>query len=73
LLGYTSTSVLAEVLHRLMVAEAIEMGLVDAKTAVKRLRKRPELVKQLTKYNEDVRKIYQMNLTILSLTSEVLM
>lgn len=60
--GYTSTSVLAEVLHRLMVAEAIEKGLVTAKAAVK----------QLTKYDEDVRKIGQMNLTILSLTLKVL-
>ena len=72
LLGYTSTSVLAEVLHRLMVAEAIERGLVSAKTAIRKLKERPQLVKQLTKYNEDARKIRQMNLPILSLTSEVL-
>ena len=39
--GYSSTSVLAEVLHRLMVAEAIEKQLVTAKTAVKRLKSRP--------------------------------
>lgn len=70
--GYTSTSVLAEVLHRLMVAEAIEKGLVTAKAAVTRLKGKPELVKQLTKYDEDVRKIGQMNLTILSLTLEII-
>lgn len=45
-----------------MVAEAIEKGLVTAKAAVK----------QLTKYDEDVRKIGQMNLTILSPTLKVL-
>ena len=50
LLGYTSTSILAEVLHRLMVAEAIAKGLVTAKTAVRKLREQPELVKQLTQY-----------------------
>jgi predicted nucleic acid-binding protein len=72
LLGYTSTSVLAEVLHRLMVAEAIGRGLVTAKTAVKRLKEKPELVKQLTRYNDDVRRIGQMNLAILSLTPEIL-
>ena len=33
-LGYTATPVLAEVLHRLMVAEAITKGLVTSKTAV---------------------------------------
>jgi len=46
LLGYTSTPVLAEVLHRLMVAEAIMKGLVTAKTAVRKLGKTPDLVKQ---------------------------
>lgn len=55
-----------------MVAEAIEKGSVTAKTAVKRLKEKPELVKQLTKYNEDIRKIGQMNLAILSLTPEIL-
>ncbi len=47
LLAYTSTPILAEVLHRLMVAEAIAKGLVTAKTAVRKLREQPELVKQL--------------------------
>jgi len=40
LLGYTSTPILAEILHRLMVAEAIQRRLVTAKTAVKRLKGR---------------------------------
>ncbi|MGD0946115.1 MAG: PIN domain-containing protein [Candidatus Binatia bacterium] len=70
--GYSSTSVLAEVLHRLMVAEAIQKELVTAKTAVRRLKSKPEVVRQLTKYNEDVGKIRQMNLTILPLTLDVL-
>lgn len=72
LLGYTSTPTLAEVLHRLMVAEAIQMGLVNPGTAVKTLREKPELVKGLTRYNEDARQIGQMNLAILSLTRGVL-
>ena len=71
LLGYTSTPILAEVLHRLMVAEAIAKGLVTAKTAVRKLREQSELVKQLTRYQDDVDKITQMNLTILDLTQEV--
>lgn len=71
LLAYTSTPILAEVLHRLMVAEAIAKGLVTAKTAVRKLREQPELVKQLIQYQDDVDKIPQMNLTILDLTREV--
>ena len=69
--GYTSTLVLAEVLHRLMVAEAITKGLVTAKTAVRKLGETPGLVKQLTQYQDDVNTIFQMNITILTLTSEV--
>jgi len=71
LLGYTSTPVLAEVLHRRMVAEAIAKGLVTARTAVRKLGETPELVKQLTQYQEDVNKILQMNLTILHLTLDI--
>jgi uncharacterized protein len=68
LLGYISTSVLAEVLHRRMVAEAIAQGLVTARTAVRKLGETPEIVKQLTQYQEDVSKIPHMHLTILPLT-----
>ncbi len=71
LLGYTATPVLAEVLHRLMVAEAIMKGLVTAKTAVRKLGETPTLVKQLTQYQEDVSKIPQMNIVTLPLTIEI--
>ena len=71
LLGYTATPVLAEVLHRLMVAEAILKGLVSAKTAVRKLGETPALVKQLTQYQEDVNKVSQMNITILPLTADI--
>src|SRR5882724_7023255 len=71
LLGYTSTPVLAEVLHRRMVAEAIAQGLVTARTAVRKLGETPEVVKQLTQYQEDVSKIPHMHLSILYLTLDI--
>jgi len=55
-----------------MVAEAVQRGLVTAKMAVKKLKERPELVKRLRKYHEDVGKIEQMNLEVLSFTLEIL-
>jgi predicted nucleic acid-binding protein len=73
LVGYTSTTILAEVVHRLMVAEAIQLGLVTSKTAVKRLKEDPDLVKRLSKYNEEVSKLTEINLVILSFTAEILM
>ena len=36
--GITSTLILAEVLHRLMIAEATEKGFISDKNTVKRLR-----------------------------------
>src|SRR4029450_13254222 len=66
LFGYTSTPILAEVLHRLMVAEAIAKNLVTARTAVRKLGEAPGLIKQLIQYQEDVDKISQMNITILA-------
>ena len=69
--GYTSTTTLAEVLHRLMVAEAVMKGLVTAKRAVRKLGETPDMVKQLIQYQENVDKISQMNITILTLTSEI--
>ena len=71
LIGYTSTPVLAEVLHRRMVAEAIAQGLLTARTAVRKLGETPEMVKQLTQYQDDVRKIPHMHLTILPLTLDI--
>ena len=71
LFGYTSTPVLAEVLHRRMVAEAITTGLVTARTAVKKLGETPEMVKQLTRYQDDVSRIPHMHLTILPLTLSI--
>lgn len=71
LVGYTSTFILAEVLHRLMIAEAIEKNLVSPKTAVQKLAEMPELVKQLVQYNENVSQIAKMGLTISSLTPEI--
>ena len=68
LLGYTSTSVLGEVLHRGMIGEAVAKGIVTAKTAVRRLAANPNLVKELTQYQDDVDKIPKMQIDILNFT-----
>ena len=69
--GYTATVILGEVLHRLMVAEAVAKGLVSGGRAVRKLGESPELVKQLTQYHDNMSNILQMNLTVLDLTTEV--
>jgi predicted nucleic acid-binding protein len=51
--------------------DANAQGLGTARTAVRKLGETPEMVKQLTQYQEDVRKIPLMHLTILPLTLDI--
>ena len=71
LLGCTATLILGEVLHRLMVAEAVAKGLVSGGRTVRKLGESPELVRQLTQYHDNISNILRMNLTVLDLTTEV--
>lgn len=68
LTGFVNTIIMAEVLHRRMIAEAIEKGLVTSKNVVRRLKKRPDLVKNLTQYSQDVQDIIRMPLSVESVT-----
>ncbi len=72
LTGYTLTSVLSEVLHRLMIAEAIEKGYISDKNPVRRLRENPGIIKKLSTYIHDVEKIKEMNINIVTLTVDLL-
>ena len=53
----TSSVVVAEVAHRLMMIEAVSEGLVTAGNVVRKLRDRPAAVRRLQKYQEQVRAI----------------
>ena len=70
--GYTMTSVLTEVLHRLMIAEAIEKGLITEKNPLRKLGENPEIIKKLTTYIKNVEKISEMNIKIIVLTNELI-
>lgn len=70
--GYTAMPILAEVLHRLMVIEAIKKGLVNPKNPVQQLKKHPEKIKHLSEYSSDVASIFHMNITILTLNHDMI-
>ncbi len=70
--GKTGSFILAETVHRLMVAEAIERKLVTTKNPVKKLREKPEIVQQLSKHAESVQKIKAMSIEIAPLTISAL-
>lgn len=67
--GYTSVVVLKEVLHILMLSDAIELYDLKPNSAVTYLEKHPEIVKNLTKSSDSIEKIEQMNIVILPLTN----
>lgn len=70
--GYTSTSVMSEVLHRLMVAEALQKGYINEINPVRQLKEKPEIIKKLSTYNHNVNKIFEMNIKIIELTKELI-
>lgn len=70
--GFTGQTILLEVAQRLMVIEAAERGLTLGSNPSARLAQRPELVRQLSKYNFSVAKIPRMGIEVLSLPDEFL-
>lgn len=48
--GTTSVIVFLELLHRLMISEAVQKGLVKSTNIVKKLGESPDIVKQLSNY-----------------------
>ncbi len=65
--GITSTVVLAEVAHRLMMIEAVARGLLPAGNVARKLRTRPDVVTGLETYREQVERIPLMGVAILPL------
>ncbi len=72
LAGYTSTGVIAEVTHRLMMLEAVSKKLVRPPNLVKKLTKKPQIIKNLTEYFIQVQKIPDMGVSVVPLTWEMI-
>lgn len=68
--GVTSTVVLAEISHRLMVFEAIEKYKLDSKNAVRFLKKHPAKVKSLNKHHSAVNEIKEMGVNLITVESQ---
>ncbi|MBI5328184.1 MAG: PIN domain-containing protein [Deltaproteobacteria bacterium] len=68
--GMTSVIALLEVLHRLMMVEAVGKKLAAPPNIVKKLQKHPEKIKQLKDYYLNTRKIADMGIIIKPLTFE---
>jgi predicted nucleic acid-binding protein len=62
--GVTCTAAVAEVTHRLMMIEAVSHGLVTAGNVARKLRERPDVVRQLHVYQTQIDRIALMDIDV---------
>jgi predicted nucleic acid-binding protein len=70
--GITSANVLLEVLHRLMMIEAVKKGLIEPPNLVNKLKKHPEKIKKLNEYFINTQKITEMGILVLPVSPEII-
>jgi len=70
--GVTAAHILLEVLHRLMLIEAVTKGLVTSGNVAKNLRKRPDVLKQLADYQIQTEAILEMGTKVTGPTVDAL-
>jgi len=68
--GVTATNVILEVLHRLMMVEAVKKGMVTPPNILKKLQKSYNIIRELVDYSSKVERIHQMGIKILSFSWE---
>lgn len=71
IVGFTTTNILLETMHRLMMLEAVTRGLVTPGNIAKKLKGKPEIITRLSTYAEQVKKIPAMNINIVPLTQDL--
>ena len=72
LIAMTTVNVILEVLHRLMMVEAVRKKLVKPPNIVKKLSKAPQKLKRLNEYFINTEKIQDMGIAIKHLTFETI-
>lgn len=72
LLGVTGLTVMVEVCHHLMIAEAIKQELISTAKPTVQLQKKPEVVKKLFEYSAQVMNIINWGIRIIIPPSDIL-
>lgn len=73
IIGITSLNVYLEVLHRLMMVEAVKKKLVHPPNIVKKLKKYPEKIKPLNEYFINTQKIIEMGIIVKPILFETIL
>ena len=71
--GSTSSLVLAEVSHRLMMIEAVERKLVTPGNVARKLARRPDVVRQLARHEASIEAIPAMGIEITPVTEATIL
>ncbi len=69
--GFTGAHVLLEVLHRLMMLEAVQKALVPPGNVARRLKESPDLVRALSQYSQYAGQIPNMGIQVLPVDPEL--
>lgn len=67
--AHLTTVILAEILHRRMLAEALTKGLISAGQSVKKLKANPQVITTLTDYITETEKLLSLPVTVAEITS----
>ncbi len=68
--AYLTTIIVAEVLHRQMLIEAVEKGLVTSGKALRKLKTQPEIIGKLTLHISQTKRLLRLPFTILHIDED---
>ena len=69
--AFTGVHIVLEVMHRLMMLEALQKGLITGGQPARKLKEQPEIIKVLREYNQSVQQIPRLNIRLRTITSGV--
>jgi predicted nucleic acid-binding protein len=69
--AFTGVQIVLEVMHRLMLLEALHQGLISGGQLARKLKERPEIVKSLREYNRSIRQLPRMRIRVRTITSAI--
>jgi predicted nucleic acid-binding protein len=68
--AYVTTSIIAEMLHKRMVIEAVNTGLISASKPFEKLKRQPQLITRLSAYVTEITHLLQLPVTVMEVTEE---
>jgi predicted nucleic acid-binding protein len=68
--GYVTIPIVSELLHKRMVIEAVNAGLVSGSKPFEKLKRQPQLIAKLSSYITETTQLLQLPLTMIEVTDE---